>query len=99
MVPGAECALIDGSPVPNFLPSKGIVKGDSKSAPVAAASILAKVHHDRMMVDCVKDFPGCVFEGQKGCGTKQHMTASKELGVCPIHCSSFAPVRARVTIE
>lgn len=94
MVDGAEYALIDGLPVPSFcMPSEGIVKGDSKSASIAAASILAKVYRDRLMVEYSKEFPGYGFEKHKGYGTKQHLAALKELGVCPIHRRSFAPVR------
>lgn len=94
MIPEAEFALIDGLPVPGFyLPSQGIVKGDSKSASIAAASILAKVYRDRLMVEYSKQYPGYGFESHKGYGTKQHLEALKNIGVCPIHRRSFAPVR------
>jgi len=93
-IPDAEFALIDGLPVPGFyLPSQGIVKGDSKSASIAAASILAKVYRDRLMKEYALEFPGYGFEKHKGYGTKQHLEALKELGVTPIHRRSFAPVR------
>ena len=98
MIPEAKYALIDGLPVPNFyLPSEGIVKGDSKSASIAAASILAKVYRDRLMVEYSKQYPGYGFESHKGYGTKKHMEALKKLGACPIHRRSFAPVRNVIT--
>ena len=94
MISEAEYVLIDGLPVKNFfLPSEGIVKGDSKSASIAAASILAKVYRDRLMVKYSVEYPGYGFEKHKGYGTKQHLQALKELGVTPIHRRSFAPVR------
>ncbi len=94
MIPEAEFALIDGLPVPGFsLSSEAIVKGDSKSASIAAASILAKVYRDRLMVGYSEKYPGYGFESHKGYGTKKHIAALNELGVCEIHRRSFAPVR------
>ena len=95
MIEDAEFALIDGLPVPGFyLPSEAIVKGDSKSASIAAASILAKVYRDRLMVKYSEEYPGYGFEKHKGYGTKLHLEALKKYGPCPIHRMSFAPVRA-----
>ena len=89
-----DFSLIDGLPVPNFpTRSKAIVKGDSKSASIAAASILAKVYRDELMDKYAEEFPGYGFEKNKGYGTAQHLAALKELGPTPIHRKSFAPVR------
>lgn len=90
----AEFALIDGLPVPDFpLPSEAIVKGDSKSASIAAASILAKTRRDEIMVEMDKLYPEYGFASHKGYGTAEHLEALKKYGPCPIHRKSFAPVR------
>ena len=92
--PPANHALIDGRPVPSLsLPQTAIVKGDAKSFSIAAASILAKVTRDRLMVQCDEQFPGYGFAGHKGYGTKAHLLAIKELGACPLHRMSFAPLK------
>ena len=70
-----------------------IVKGDSKSLSIAAASIVAKVTRDRMMVSYDKRFPEYGFSRHKGYGTRGHMKAIQEHGPCPIHRRSFAPIR------
>ncbi len=94
MLKSAEIALIDGLPVPNFpIPSKAIIRGDSKSASIAAASVLAKVHRDRLMVEYSKKYPQYGFERNKGYGTAEHLKALREHGPCEIHRKSFAPVR------
>lgn len=90
----ADFALIDGLPVPHFpIPSKAIVKGDSKSASIAAASILAKVYRDELMEKYAEKYPQYSFEKNKGYGTAAHMEALKEHGPCPIHRKTFSPVR------
>ena len=69
----AQFALIDGLPVNNFpIPSKAIVKGDSKSASIAAASILAKVHRDEIMEKYAEKYPEYNFAKNKGYGTAEH---------------------------
>jgi len=88
-----DFCLIDGLPVAGFpIASKGIVKGDGKSLSIAAASIIAKVKRDRLMIEYAETYPQYGFEKHKGYGTKQHMEALKEHGPCPIHRRSFAPV-------
>ena len=88
-----DYCLIDGLPVPGFpIQSEGIVKGDGKSLSIAAASIIAKVSRDRRMVAYAEEYPGYGFERHKGYGTKAHLEALRELGPCPIHRRSFAPV-------
>ena len=85
-----ELALIDGNRARDFgLPVKTIVKGDSKSANIAAASILAKVTRDRLMEDLAKEYPQYGFEVHKGYGTKRHYAALTEFGPSPIHRMSF----------
>lgn len=87
-------ALIDGNrePVLNC-PLQCIVKGDSKSMSIAAASVIAKVTRDRIMSDLARQYPGYGWERNAGYGTREHMDALKTLGVTPHHRRSFAPVR------
>ena len=93
LVPKADIALIDGKPVKNF-PGvhKAVVKGDSLSLSIAAASIVAKVERDRIMCDYAEKYPEYGFERHKGYGTKLHREAILKHGPCPIHRRSFAPV-------
>ena len=91
--PRPDFCLIDGLDVPGFpLPSGGLVKGDSKSFSIAAASILAKVSRDRLMMDYAVMYPEYGFDQHKGYGTKRHLEALRKYGPCPIHRRSFSPV-------
>ena len=94
----ADCLLVDGLPVPG-LPKESfsVVKGDAKSASIAAASIIAKVYRDRLMIKLDKIYPGYGLAENKGYGTARHLQALRELGVTPIHRRSFAPVRDILT--
>lgn len=95
---GIDFVLIDGLPVPDFpFPNEAIVKGDAKSASIAAASILAKVHRDDLMTEAALKYPGYGFEKHKGYGTGEHLEALRKFGPCPIHRKSFAPVRDIIT--
>lgn len=86
--------LVDGRPVPYLpRPSKSVVKGDAKSASIAAASILAKVYRDELMMEMAGRYPGYGFELHKGYGTAMHLEALRRLGPCAIHRKSFGPVR------
>lgn len=86
----AEFALIDGNREKDFgLPVKTVVKGDSLSASIAAASVLAKVTRDDLMEKMAKEYPGYGFEIHKGYGTKAHYDALRELGPSPVHRMSF----------
>ena len=86
----ADLALIDGNRAKDFgLPVKTVVKGDSLSASIAAASILAKVTRDDMMEQYAVEYPGYGFEIHKGYGTKAHYAALTEKGACPIHRMTF----------
>ncbi|MCP5535460.1 MAG: ribonuclease HII [Akkermansiaceae bacterium] len=91
--PLPDFCLIDGLQVPGFpIASQGIVKGDSKSLSIAAASIIAKVSRDRLMLEYAGKYPEYGFERHKGYGTKLHLEALRKHGPCPIHRKSFAPV-------
>ena len=92
-----DLALIDGSQMPKLdMKIHAIVKGDSQSPSIAAASILAKETRDRLMEDAEIQFPGYGFARHKGYGTAVHQAALERLGVCPIHRRSFAPVVQRL---
>ena len=87
--------LVDGNPVPGLpYPSHSVVKGDAKSASIAAASIIAKVTRDRMMVELDAEYPGYGFAEHKGYGTKAHLENLRRLGPSPVHRRSFGPVKA-----
>lgn len=93
LLPRPDLALIDGKPVKSFPGEyRAIVKGDSLSLSIAAASIIAKVERDRIMLAFAGSFPGYGFERHKGYGTAAHLEALNRLGPCPIHRRSFAPV-------
>ena len=87
----ADLILIDGNKTPDFngIPSIAIVKGDSLSHSIAAASILAKVTRDRLMLDMAKKYPEYCFEQHKGYGTKKKQKKLLQYGMCEIHRPSF----------
>ena len=87
-------ALIDGNRCP-ALPchSQTIIKGDAKSLSIAAASIVAKVTRDNLMILANHRYPGYDFDAHKGYATKAHREAIATLGPCPIHRFSFSPMR------
>jgi ribonuclease HII len=85
-----EVALIDGNRQKDFgIPVETVVKGDSRSASIAAASVLAKVTRDDVMLEMAQKYPQYGFEVHKGYGTKVHYSALAEFGPCPIHRMSF----------
>ncbi|NOX39394.1 MAG: ribonuclease HII [Alphaproteobacteria bacterium] len=92
--PAPDFALIDGNRLPQNLgiPAQAIIKGDDKSASIAAASIIAKVTRDRLMARLAQEFPGYGWERNAGYGTKQHLEALLSLGVTPHHRVSFKPI-------
>jgi ribonuclease HII len=92
VVPGF--VLVDGNLIPAWLQGRAeaIVKGDARSWSIAAASIIAKVTRDRIMVDLAQQHPGYGWEGNAGYPTKQHLEALQNLGVTPWHRRSFKPV-------
>ena len=87
-------ALVDGNRAPALsCPVLTIVKGDGRSLSIAAASIIAKVTRDRMMIALARDYPAYGFERHKGYGTPEHQAAINKHGVCPLHRRSFKPVQ------
>ncbi len=86
--------LLDAFPLPGVdIPQSAIVKGDATCLSIAAASVVAKVTRDRMMVEQDALFPGYGFAKNKGYGTGEHMRNLEELGPCPIHRFSFEPIK------
>jgi len=94
LAPAAELALIDGNHLPKNLCCAGraIVDGDALEPAISAASILAKVARDRMMVELDAIYPGYGFAQHKGYSTPEHFEALRRLGPCVAHRRSFAPV-------
>jgi ribonuclease HII len=91
----AEYLLVDAWDVPDLaLPQLCVVKGDSVCASIMAASIVAKVYRDRLMIEYDRQYPGYGFAGHKGYATATHKQALRELGPSPIHRMSWAPIRA-----
>lgn len=90
-----KLVLVDGNKVPPRLPCscRAIVQGDAKCLSIAAASIVAKVTRDRMMVDLARSYPNHGFERHKGYGTAEHHAAIERYGVTPHHRRSFRPVQ------
>ena len=96
----ADLFLIDGLPVKNLnIPAEFIVKGDSKSLSIAAASIIAKVTRDDIMIEADRKYPGYGFVANKGYGSAEHMEAIRILGPSPIHRMSFAPMKNDVQLR
>lgn len=84
---------VDGNRLPTLdVLAEAIVKGDSKVPAISAASILAKVHRDRLCEALDREFPQYGFAGHKGYGTAEHLAALREHGACPQHRKTFAPV-------
>ena len=91
----ADFVLVDGNPVQGLpVPSENIVKGDAKSASIAAASILAKTSRDLFMFEAAKQYPQYQFEVHKGYCTRLHTDLIRKYGPCPLHRKTFEPVRS-----
>ncbi len=95
LLPPADFLLIDHLTLPDLtLPQHSLPKGDLTVLSIAAASIVAKVSRDRLMVDSDAQYPGYGFARHKGYGTPEHQLALTSHGACAIHRHSFAPLRA-----
>lgn len=95
--PQPEEVLIDAVKLNRLeIPSTSIIKGDAKSASIAAASIVAKVERDRMMKEMDKIYPEYEFAKNKGYGTAEHLAALRKYGACKIHRRSFEPIKSMV---
>ncbi len=89
-----KLVLIDGNRGPRIeIMTRTIIKGDTKCLSIAAASIIAKVTRDRIMMAMARDYPGYGFERHKGYGTPEHQAAVDRLGVCALHRRSFKPIQ------
>lgn len=92
--------LIDGiTPLPHSLPQQTLKKGDSRSLSIAAASVIAKVVRDRLMVHYDRVFPDYGFAGHKGYGCAAHRQAIASLGPCPIHRATFRGVKEHLPVR
>jgi len=87
-----DYALIDKAWAKIELPHEFIIKGDSKVFSIAAASIIAKVYRDELMVELENEYPGYNFAGNKGYGTKDHQEGLTKLGHCKLHRTSYKPI-------
>ena len=95
--PAPQCALIDGNRAPSLsCEVKTVVGGDRLVASISAASVLAKVYRDRLMLTMHDLYPDYGFDRHKGYPTAYHLERLKTLGPCPIHRKSFAPVRKAI---
>lgn len=97
LLPTPQEVLIDAVALPRLrMASQSIVKGDAKSASIAAASILAKVTRDRLMLTYDKEYPVYGFAQHKGYGTREHIEAIRKYGICPLHRKTFEPIRSMI---
>jgi len=95
-----EHVMVDGNKLPRWQYScEAIVGGDDKIKAISAASIIAKVTRDREMVRLDSVYPGYGLADHKGYGTRQHLSALAQLGVCPLHRRSFEPVRLALSCK
>jgi ribonuclease HII len=95
-----DMVLVDGNRLPRLkMPAQAIVKGDSKVAAISAASILAKVYRDKMMVDYHRLYPDFSFHIHKSYGTPQHLREIQQFGFLDIHRKSFNPVKTLIALE
>ena len=88
-----EAALLDAMNLDMDYPVESIIKGDEKSLSIAAASILAKVYRDDLMIEYSKEYPQYQFDKNKGYGTKVHLEALDKYGITPIHRKTYEPVK------
>ncbi|HEM3655606.1 TPA: ribonuclease HII [Streptococcus suis] len=96
LVQEPEHLLIDAMKLDTSIPQTSIIKGDANSLSIAAASIVAKVTRDKMMVDYDKEFSGYGFAKNAGYGTSEHLEGLNKLGITPIHRKTFEPIKSMV---
>ncbi|MCA0174327.1 ribonuclease HII [Bacillus sp. RAR_GA_16] len=94
----ADFLLVDAMHIPLKIDQESLIKGDARSISIAAASIVAKVTRDRMMVKLAETYPNYGFDRHVGYGTKEHLSALDEFGITNEHRKSFAPVRDRLNV-
>lgn len=92
-----EVLLIDAMKLQTGLIEESIIKGDTASISIAAASVIAKEYRDRLMVDYALEYPGYDFENNAGYGTKKHLEGLVTYGITPIHRKTFEPIKSIVT--
>ncbi|GAB4395070.1 MAG: ribonuclease HII [Kiloniellaceae bacterium] len=94
-----QAALVDGNKLPQLsCEARAVVKGDSRSLSIAAASVVAKVTRDRAMAAHARAFPGYGWERNQGYGTAEHRAGIARLGITPLHRRSFRPVREALSL-
>ena len=91
-----DVALTDAMPIDCDVPFEAIIKGDAKSQSIAAASILAKVTRDHLMLVLAKLYPEYDLENNKGYGTKKHLEAIEKHGILPIHRTTYEPIKSKL---
>src|SRR5437763_863314 len=97
LMPQPEHLLVDARRLKGLpMPQQPIIKGDAKSLTIGAASIVAKVHRDRLMAALDAEHPGYGFADHKGYPTPDHLDALERLGACALHRRSFAPVAKKL---
>lgn len=95
LLPQPQSVLIDAVPLPDLaMHSLSLIGGDAISASIGAASIIAKVERDNLMLEFDKQFPEYGFAKHKGYGTPEHLKALQQYGPCPIHRKSFEPIKS-----
>ena len=94
--PAPQHLLIDAMKLDTPIPQQSIIKGDANSLSIAAASIVAKVTRDRLMVDYDQTYPGYGFAKNAGYGTAEHLTGLERLGITPIHRKTFEPIKSLI---
>ncbi len=91
-----DVVLTDAMPIDCSVPFEAIIKGDAKSQSIAAASILAKVTRDHIMLELASLYPEYDLENNKGYGTKKHLDAIEEHGILPIHRTTYEPIKSKL---
>lgn len=93
LAPAADYVLSDALPLELNIPCRKLIHGDARSVSIAAASIVAKVHRDRLLEAFDREFPGYGLARHKGYATREHLERLRQQGPTPLHRRSFAPVR------